>query len=156
MRTYLPQGTAWYDFWTNQRLEGGQAVQRDTPLDILPLYVRAGSIVPLGPVMQYATEQPAAPYEVRIYPGADGGFTLYEDDNETYAYEKGQSARVPLRWNDKAKILTIGARIGSYPGMARQRTLNLVLAGPDNGKGIAAARASRMVRYTGKPVVVKF
>jgi alpha-D-xyloside xylohydrolase len=156
MRTYLPKGTAWYDFWTNERHAGGQTVQRDAPLDIVPLYVRAGAILPMGPVMQYATEQPDAPYEVRIYPGADGSFTLYEDDNETYAYEKGQSARVPLRWDDKARTLTIGARIGSYPGMAGKRTLNLVLAGPGNGKGIGTARASKTVRYTGKPVVVKF
>jgi alpha-D-xyloside xylohydrolase len=156
MRSYLPEGTAWYDFWTNQRHEGGRTVQRETPLDIIPLYVRAGSIVPLGPVMQYATERLDAPYEVRIYPGADGSFTLYEDDNETYAYEKGEFARVPLSWNDKAKTLTIGARVGSYPGMAMHRTLNLVLASPDNGKGIEAARASRTVRYTGKPMVVKF
>jgi alpha-D-xyloside xylohydrolase len=156
IRTYLPQGTAWYDFWTNQRHEGGQTVLRDTPLDIVPLYVRAGSIVPLGPVVQYATERPDEPYEVRIYPGADGSFTLYEDDNETYAYEKGQSARIPLSWNDKAKTLTIGARIGSYPGMPKQRTLNLVLAGPGQGKGLETARAGRLVRYAGKPVVVRF
>jgi len=156
IRTYLPQGTAWYDFWTNQRHEGGQTVLRDTPLDIVPLYVRAGSIVPLGPVVQYATERPDAPYEVRIYPGADGSFTLYEDDNETYAYEKGQSARIPLSWNDKAKTLTIGARIGSYPGMPKQCTLNVVLAGPDQGKGLETARAGRLVRYAGKPVVVRF
>jgi alpha-D-xyloside xylohydrolase len=112
LRTYLPKGAAWYDFWTNQRHEGGQSVVRDVPLDIVPLYVRAGAILPMGPVLQYATEQPDAPYEIRIYPGADGSFTLYEDDNETYAYEKGQSARVELGWNDKARTLAISARRG--------------------------------------------
>jgi len=156
LRTYLPKGAAWYDFWTSQRYQGGQSVVRDVPLDIVPLYVRAGAILPMGPVLQYATEQPDAPYEIRIYPGADGSFTLYEDDNETYAYEKGQSARVVLAWNDKAKTLTIGARKGSFPGMVKGRTLNLVLVDQSNGKGIGTAQPNRTVRYDGKPMVVKF
>jgi alpha-D-xyloside xylohydrolase len=156
LRTYLPKGTAWYDFWTNQRHEGGQSVARDVPLDIVPLYVRAGAILPMGPALQYATEQPDAPYEIRIYPGADGSFTLYEDDNETYAYEKGQSASVALAWNDKAKTLAIGARKGSFPGMVKGRTLNLVLVDQANGKGIDTAQPNRTVRYDGKPMVVKF
>jgi len=156
MRTYLPKGAPWYDFWTNQRHEGGQTVVRDVPLDIVPLYVRAGAILPMGPALQYATEQPDAPYEIRIYSGADGNFTLYEDDNETYAYEKGQSASVALAWNDKAKTLAIGARKGSFPGMVKGRTLNLVLLDQGNGKGIGAAQPTRTVRYEGKPMVVKF
>jgi alpha-D-xyloside xylohydrolase len=156
LRTYLPKGAAWYDFWTNQRHEGGQSVVRDVPLDIVPLYVRAGAILPMGPVLQYATEQPDAPYEIRIYPGADGSFTLYEDDNETYAYEKGQSARVVLGWNDKARTLTISARKGRFPGMAKSRTLNLVLVDQANGKGIGTAKTTRVVHYGGKPMVVKF
>ena len=156
MRTYLPKGAPWYDFWTNQRHEGGQTVVRDVPLDIVPLYVRAGAILPMGPALQYATEQPDAPYEIRIYSGADGNFTLYEDDNETYAYEKGQSASVALAWNDKAKTLAIGARKGSFPGMVKGRTLNLVLLDQGNGKGIGAAQPTRIVRYEGKPMIVKF
>lgn len=156
VRTYLPKGAAWYDFWTNQRHDGGLTVERDAPLDIVPLYVRAGAILPLGPVVQYATEQADTPYEIRIYPGADGSFTLYEDDNETYAYEKGQSARVQLGWNDKAKVLTIGARKGSFPGMVKGRTLNLVLVDQANGKGAGMARASRTVRYDGRSMIVQF
>jgi len=156
MHTYLPKGGDWYDFWTNQRYEGGQDVVRDVPLDIVPLYVRAGAIVPMGPELQYATEQLEAPYEIRIYPGADGSFTLYEDDNETYAYEKGQSARVTLGWNDKAKTLAIGARKGSFPGMVKTRILNLVLVDRANGKGLASAQATRTVRYDGKSIFVKF
>lgn len=156
MQTYLPKGSAWYDFWTNQRHEGGQSVARDVPLDIVPLYVRAGSVLPMGPVLQYATEQPDAAYEIRIYPGADGSFTLYEDDNETYAYEKGQSARVVLAWNDKARTLTISGRKGRFPGMVKARTLNLVLVDRANGKGITTGKATRAVHYEGKPMVVKF
>ncbi len=155
LRTYLPKGAGWYDFWTNQHYAGGQEVQRDVPLDIVPLYVRAGAILPLGPEVQYATEQPDAPLEIRIYPGADGSFTLYEDDNETYAYEKGQSARIDLRWNEAAKTFSIGARKGSFPGMVKSRTLNLVLVDPANGKGIGQAEPTRTVRYDGKPITVK-
>jgi len=156
MNTYLPKGAAWYDFWTNQRYEGGQTVAREVPLDIVPLYVRAGAILPMGPELQYATEKPNAPYEIRIYPGADGSFILYEDDNETYAYEKGQAARVKLSWNDKARVLAIGARKGSFPGMEKARTLNLVLVDQANGKGLMPAQATRTVRYDGKSMFVKF
>jgi alpha-D-xyloside xylohydrolase len=129
MRTYLPAGTDWYDFWTNERHSGGTTIARETPLDVVPLYVRAGAIIPMGPVVQYATEQPGAPYEVRIYPGADGKFTIYEDDNETYAYEKGQSARYDVSWNDAKRTLTLGPRRGSFAGMVKDRTLNIVVIG---------------------------
>jgi alpha-D-xyloside xylohydrolase len=116
--TYLPQGVGWYDFWTNEHYAGGQRVTRQAPLDILPLYVRAGSIVPMGPVQHYATELPKAPYEIRIYPGADARFTVYEDDNETYDYEKGQYATYDLVWNDRARSLTISGRKGSFPALS--------------------------------------
>jgi alpha-D-xyloside xylohydrolase len=154
MRTYLPIGADWYDFWTNQRYRGGTTVARETPLDIVPLYVRAGAIIPMGPVMQYATERPDAPYEVRVYPGADGKFTLYEDDDETYAYEKGQSARYDLSWNDAQGTLTVGARHGSFPHMMRRRTLNIAVM----GSGIGTATPPRVVRtviYDGRTIVVR-
>ena len=156
MTTYLPKGTAWYDFWTNARHEGGRTVTRDAPLDLIPLYVRAGAILPMGPLQQYANEKPDAPYEIRIYPGADGSFTLYEDDNETYAYEKGQSASTTLSWDDAAGTLSIGARRGSYPGMVERRKFDLVIVDPANGKGIAEGRATRSVEYSGQAMKVKF
>jgi len=154
--TYLPKGTDWFDFWTNQRLRGGQTVQRNAPLDILPLYVRAGSIVPMGPYLQYATQAPEAPYEIRIYPGADARFTLYEDDNETYAYEKGQRATYDLVWNDRARTLTIGARRGAFPSLVRQRRLDIVMMDVAGSAGAAPATATRSVQYSGKPVTVSF
>lgn len=154
--TYLPKGAGWYDFWTNQRYEGGQRVTREAPLDIMPLYVRAGSIVPMGPVLQYATQSPGAPYEIRIYPGADAHFTLYEDDNETYDYEKGQRATYDLIWNDRARTLTIGARQGTFPGLVRQRKLDLVLMTARNATGAAPATATRSVTYTGAATKVRF
>jgi alpha-D-xyloside xylohydrolase len=156
MSTYLPSGADWYDFWTHQRQRGGQTVTRDAPLEIIPLYVRAGSIIPMGPIVQYATERPEAPYEIRVYPGADGRFTIYEDDNETYEYEKGASARYDLTWDDGRRTLTIGARQGSFPGMVARRTLNIVIAGASNATGNETAPASRSVDYTGEPVTVTF
>jgi alpha-D-xyloside xylohydrolase len=156
MQTYLPAGTDWYDFWTHQRFTGGKTVSRDVPLDVFPLYVRAGAIVPMGPVVQYATERADAPHEVRIYPGANGKFTVYEDDNETYAYEKGQYATYDLVWNDAARSLTVGARKGTYPGLVQTRKLNLVLVTPGNATAIEPATATRSVTYSGKPLAVKF
>jgi alpha-D-xyloside xylohydrolase len=126
------------------------------PLDVFPLYVRAGAIVPMGPVVQYATERPEAPYEVRVYPGADGKFTVYEDDNETYDYEKGRYATYDLTWNDANKSLTVSARKGTYPGLVRTRKLNIVLVGPANATAIEPANATKSITYTGKPVSVKF
>jgi alpha-D-xyloside xylohydrolase len=156
METYLPAGADWYDFWTNQRFEGGRRVTRQAPLDLIPLYVRAGSIVPMGPNVQYATENPGAPYEVRIYPGADARFTLYEDDNETYAYEKGERATYDLVWDDTAKTLRIGARRGSFPGMTAQRDLNIVLMSGTGRGGMEMLPATTRISYSGRAEVVKF
>jgi alpha-D-xyloside xylohydrolase len=156
VQTYLPKGADWYDFWTNQRFVGGTRVSRDVPLDILPLYVRGGSIVPMGPQVQYATQAPDAPYEIRIYPGADARFTIYEDDNETYAYEKGERATYDLVWNDHAHTLTVGARQGRFPGMARQRKLNIALMTAASAGGFEPARTTRQVAYTGQRMVVRF
>lgn len=155
MRTYLPRGNGWYDFWTSQRYPGGTTVTREAPLDVIPLYVRAGAIVPMGPVLQYATERPDAPYEVRVYPGADGRFTLYEDDNETYAYEKGQSARYDLAWNDARRTLMIGARRGSFPGMMRKRTLHVIVMGQAGGAE-TGRRTMRTLEYDGNAVSLDF
>jgi alpha-D-xyloside xylohydrolase len=154
--TYLPQGADWYDFWTNQRFAGGGWVTRQVPLDVLPLYVRAGSIVPMGPEVQYATQAPDAPYEVRIYPGADARFTVYEDDNETYAYEKGERATYDLVWNDRARTLTVGARQGGFPGLVRQRMLNIVMVTAASPGGFEPVRATKQVTYAGKHIVVRF
>jgi alpha-D-xyloside xylohydrolase len=149
--TYLPAGAEWYDFWTQERFAGGQPVKKACPLDLFPVYVRAGSIVPMGPAdLPYATERPDAPCVIRIYPGADATFTLYEDDNETYAYEKGLRATCNLTWNDAAKTLEIGVRQGSFPGMAAVRELKVVLVTPRENV------AAKTVRYDGKPVTVKF
>jgi alpha-D-xyloside xylohydrolase len=150
LATYLPAGPAWFDFWTNERFAGGTTVTKACTLDVLPVYVRAGSIVPMGPAVQYVTEKPDAPYEIRIYPGADATFTVYEDDNETYNYEKGQRATYTLTWNDAAKTLSIGARQGTFPGLVTRRELNVVLI----SEGQARPAATRKVTYDGTTVQV--
>ena len=110
-----------------------------------------------NPVVQYATERPEAPYEIRIYPGANARFTIYEDDNETYNYEKGQRTTYDLVWNDAARTLTVGDRTGSFPGMVATRTLNLVIASPGQNSGLAETIApAKSVNYSGKKVEVKF
>ena len=151
METYLPAGADWYDFQTNERFAGGQTVKKNCPLVTLPIYVRAGSIVPMGPAVRYVSERPDAPYEIRIYPGADAKFTIYEDDGETYDYEKGRRATYDLVWHDATKTLSIGPRQGSFPGMIAARELNIVLV----GQGGTTAHA-RTIRFNGELAEVRF
>ena len=124
---YLPKGAEWYDFWTNKRYKGGQSVTLTTSLDKVPMFVRAGSILPLGPEMQYVGEKAWDNLEIRIYPGADGEFTLYEDEGDSYNYEKGYYATITFKWNDRTRKLTIGTRQGGYKGMILQRKFTIVL-----------------------------
>ncbi|MBR5391384.1 MAG: DUF5110 domain-containing protein [Prevotella sp.] len=142
---YLPKGTDWYDFSTGKRYKGGQMVKLTTSLQDVPMFVRAGSIVPLGPVMQYVGEKTWDNLEIRVYPGADGQFTLYEDEGDSYNYEKGVYSTITFQWNDRTRTLTIGARQGSYPGMLQKRQFTLVL--PDG--------TTKTVSYDGTEVVVK-
>jgi alpha-D-xyloside xylohydrolase len=150
----VPDGTALFDFWTCEKLNGGQEVEKETPIDIMPLYVKAGSIIPLGPFQQYTYEKKLDTLEVRIYEGADGHFTLYEDEGDNYNYEKGKYATIDLVWNDKARTLEIRDRKGSYPGMAQHITFNIVLVNRNNGTGIATpAKYDKVIHYTGKKMI---
>ena len=124
---YLPKGTVWYDFWTNKSFKGGQNVTLTTSFDCVPMFVRAGSILPLGPEMQYVGEKAWDNLEIRVYPGADGSFTLYEDEGDSYNYEKGVYSTITFCWNDKARKLTIGARKGEFPGMLKSRQFTVVM-----------------------------
>lgn len=151
---YLPNAT-WYDFWTGSRIKGGTAKEVGASIDRMPLYVRAGSIVPLGPELQYATEKLADPLEVRVYRGANGSFTLYEDENDNYDYEKGVHATISFTWNDAAQTLTIGDRVGSYPGMLQGRTFRVVFVAEAHGVGGAVTEApDKVVEYNGKKIAV--
>jgi alpha-D-xyloside xylohydrolase len=151
---YLPKAK-WYDFWTGASLEGGVETDAAAPLERIPLFVRAGSIVPMGPELQYAAEKPADPIELRVYRGADGDFVLYEDQNDGYAYEKGAHATIPIHWDDAKRTLTIGERSGRFPGMLASRSFHVVFVAPHHGVGIeAAAQADKIVEYSGQQVSV--
>ncbi len=146
---HLPP-TGWYDFWTGRRLAGGRTVLADAPYERIPLYVRAGSIVPVGPELQYADEKPADPVTLLVYTGADGRFSLYEDDGASYGYERGEFTRIPLRWDERSRTLTIGRRDGSFPGMLQRRTFHVVFVSPDRPVGFGFDLApDRTVGYAG-------
>ncbi len=147
---YLPPAPAWYDFWTGAKLGGDRRIQAAAPLNRIPLYIKAGTILPLGPQVEYAMQSPDAPITLRIYRGANADFTLYEDEGDTYDYEKGEHAQIPLHWDDASSTLTIGARQGSYPGMPPGRTFRVVLVDAAHGIGAQIdAHAARQAHYTG-------
>ena len=150
---YLPPAPAWYDFWTGEKLHGDQRIQAAAPLDRIPLYVKAGSILPLGPEIEYAGEKPDAPIELRVYRGADASFDLYEDAGDTYDYERGMRSIIPIHWDDADGKLNIGARSGSFPGMTRRRTFQVVFVSTGQGVG-STIPLGRNVSYSGQPVIV--
>lgn len=155
-KVYLPKGADWVDFWTGEKLQGGQEVLRAAPINIIPLYVKAGTILPWGPKVQYSTEKNWDNLEIRVYSGANAEFTLYEDENDNYNYEKGLHSTITMKWNDKTKSLTIGNRQGSFEGMLKNRSFNIVLVNSQNGIGVDALAATyKAVNYNGKAVVVK-
>ena len=149
-RVYLPESTIWFDFWTGEQLTGGQTIIAPAPVETIPLYIKAGSIVPMGPFLQYATEKPADPLEIRIYPGADGTFVLYEDENNNYNYEKGLFSTISFRWNDANHQLTIDKRKGKFPGMPEKRTFMIVLVNKNKGTGTGITEnPDKIVQYSG-------
>jgi alpha-D-xyloside xylohydrolase len=153
-RVYLPAGTDWYDFWSGERLTGGRTIDAPAPLETMPLHVRAGSIVPFGPHLQYASEKAADPIELRVYRGADGRFELYEDEGDGYAYERGVFATIPIAWSEAKRTLTIGARRGAFPGMLERRSFHVVFVGRDHGTGLEPQQPDATVAYVGQPVTV--
>nr|NQU90644.1 DUF5110 domain-containing protein [Bacteroidota bacterium] len=149
---YLPDGTAWFNFWTGEKFEGGSELNVHTPIDEMPLFVKAGSIIPMGPFKQWADEFPEDPIELRIYPGADGEFVLYEDENDNYNYEKGVYATIPITWDNANRNLTIGNRQGTFPGMLEKRTFNIVVVEKGTGVGVDIASPQQAVEYVGMRV----
>ncbi len=147
-KVYLPEGTTWFDFWTNEKINGGQEITRATTIDEIPLYIKSGSIIPFGPQVQYANEKKWDNLEIRIYPGANGEFTLYEDENDNYNYEKGVYSTINFTWNEAKKSLTINDRKGSFPGMLSTRKFSIVVVTADK-------KNDKTVTYSGKKVVVK-
>ncbi|HEX3730778.1 MAG TPA: DUF5110 domain-containing protein, partial [Opitutaceae bacterium] len=154
---YLPRGGDWFDFWTGASRPGGRSITADAPIEKIPLLVPAGSIIPLGPPIEYAAEKPDAPLEVRIYPGADASFTLYDDEGDSYDYEKGAHATIAFNWSEAGHRLTMGARSGGYPGMPAQREFRIVIVRPGHGAGPGDTPApDRIVRYSGSAQTLQF
>jgi len=134
----------WYNFWTGTPVAAGNTTDIDSPLEQIPVLVRAGSIVPIGPTEQYAGEKPPSDLEIRVYPGTDGDFTLYEDEGTNYNYEKGMSSTIHFHWNDKKRDLSIEQRNGQFPGMLQSRQFKIVTVD---------SRSERQVLYDGKQIV---
>jgi alpha-D-xyloside xylohydrolase len=143
-KVYLPKGAEWYDFWTLEKFTGGTEVLKATPKDILPLYVKAGSIIPRGPKVQYATEKNWKELDLHIYPGADAEFVLYEDEFDNYNYENGQYSEIRIHWNETAQTLKFSDRTGSFPGMQMDRVFKLHFPG----------RTTEICTYTGKEMSI--
>jgi alpha-D-xyloside xylohydrolase len=153
---YLPGTATWYDFWTGKSEAPARHIDAPAPLETMPLYVRAGSIIPMGPLLQYVGEKPANPIELRIYRGANGSFTLYEDEGDSYHYERGIYATIPIIWSDASHTLTIGARKGTFPGMLRQRTFNVVFVTANHGVGVDVTTSpDRTVTYSGRSLSIR-
>jgi alpha-D-xyloside xylohydrolase len=153
---YLPAAPLWYDFWTNAQVQGSQQIEAQAPLARLPLFVRAGSILPLGPEIEYADQNSDGPIELRIYPGADGAFNLYQDEGDNYNYEKGAHSLIPIKWSEAEKTLVIGEREGAYPGMPVQITFHIVFVASDHGAGESVEpKPDRTIVYRGTSVTVK-
>lgn len=146
VKVYLPTGSDWFDFWTKEKFNGGQEIQKTVNLQSIPLYVKAGSIIPFGFDVQYATEKKWDNLTLKIYPGADADFVLYEDEFDNYNYEKGDYTEIPFHWNEKSKTLTINSRKGNFKGMIDKRNFNLIL--PDGQQ--------KSVSYSGKKVTINF
>jgi alpha-D-xyloside xylohydrolase len=152
---YLPGAAAWYDFWTGRPAASGN-LTAPAPYDRIPVFVRAGSIVPYGPQIQYIGQKPSDPITLCVYAGADGQFTLYEDQGATFDYENGAFSQIPIRWSDKSGTLTIGARAGSFSGMLSNRTFQVVLVSKAHPEGYSLAPTPlRTVSYTGAAVHIK-
>ena len=149
---YLPKGADWYDFWTGKYYTGGQTIITDAPIELMPLYVRAGSIVPFGPDIHHTGEGRDAPIELYIYPGYDGHFTIYEDDGDSYNYEQGLFARIRIDWNEQTRQLTIGPCQGNYPGIPASREFRPIIVSEGTEERNGAQKSSLV--YSGQKIVV--
>ncbi|UII77670.1 PA14 domain-containing protein [Flagellimonas sp. HMM57] len=149
-KVYLPDGSGWYDFWTNEFHEGGKVVTKEYPIDIFPLYVKSGAIVPFGPKQQYVDEKPNAPIEICIYTGANGAFTYYEDEGNNYNYENGAYNTIDFTWDDKQRKLKIGKSEGAFNGHKKDKVFNIMTIDPLNGKQSNATH-----NYNGDAVVLQ-
>lgn len=149
-QVYLPKGTEWFDYWTGERFSGGQTIDKKAPIDILPLYVKAGSIVPVGPKVDYAEQKDWSNLKINIYPGADAEFTLYEDENDNYNYEKGAYSEIKFVWDNNKQQLTIEKRQGKFEGMIKNRSFQL------HKETAETTKTTKKITYKGDKMVIAF
>jgi alpha-D-xyloside xylohydrolase len=148
---YLPADCDWYDFWADQYLQGGQTIEAEAPLDSPPLYVRAGSIIPMGPPRQHVNDQLGAPIELHIYPGNDVSFLLYEDEGDGYDYEDGAFSTIEIIWEETNQQLILGKRNGKYPGMPEQQEFHIILHDKGQPEGrLAESAVKERICYSGE------
>lgn len=153
---YLPAGQGWYNLYTGAYTTGGQHIEADAPYGRMPVFVKEGSIIPFGPVMQYVAEKPTDPVTLFVYTGKDAAFTLYEDEGTNYNYEQGAFATIPITWNEAAQTLTIGNRLGSFNGMLKNRTFNIVWITSSQPNGVdGSEKPGAIIKYKGNSVNVK-
>jgi len=153
---YLPSGADWIDFWSGEARKGGQTISAAAPIERMPIFVRAGAIIPYGPTVDYADEKPAAPIELRVYEGADGAFTLYQDKGDGYDYERGAYATIPITWSNAAQTLSIGERSGEYPEMPDKIVFHVVRVRAGHGASVEPTdKPDAVIQYAGKAVSVK-
>lgn len=152
---YLPASSGWYDLYTGKYFNGGQTISSEAPLSRLPVFVRAGSIIPTGPEIQYVTEKPADPITLYVFTGKDGSFEIYEDENVNYNYEQGKYSIIPISYKDDQGTLTIGARKGFFNGMLKERQFEIVWVNADRPVGVALkSRPDQVIKYTGEQVTI--
>lgn len=152
---YLPEPATWYDFWTGKRFNGGQTIKTAAPLDKIPLFVKAGSIIPMGKFIQYTGQKPLDTLEIRVYKGADGRFDLYEDEGDSYDYENGNYTVIPFKWDEKRQTLTIGQKQGYYSGNLTKRIFTVIFVNESKGLGITPGEDKKKVVYIGKETRIK-
>jgi len=156
-KLYLPATTGWFNFYTGKFSEGGQSVDADAPLEKIPLFVREGSIIPFGPQLQYTTEKNADTVTLYVYTGKDASFSLYEDENSNYNYEKGKFSTIDFSWADHTHTLTIDKRKGAFTGMLKERVFQMVLIGKEQAKGYDLTRKpDKIKKYTGEKITINF
>jgi alpha-D-xyloside xylohydrolase len=153
---YLPETlSGWYNFWTGKQFKGGQSITSEASLSTIPLFVKAGSIVPMGKFMQYSNEKSTDTLEIRVYTGSDGKFDLYEDEGTNYNYEKGAYSIIPFEWSEKKQTLIIGKRQGSYNGLLENRIFKIVWVDESNGLGIEISDSFIPLKYKGEKIEIR-
>jgi alpha-glucosidase (family GH31 glycosyl hydrolase) len=143
-RVYLPAGS-WFDFWTDERVEGGREIDRAVDLTTTPIYVRAGAVLPMGPVKQFTAQPGDGPLSVTMYPGADGRLDLFEDDGTSFEYRRGNWMGMSMAWEDRRRRLTVSLTEGSRMRPPLVRDLEVRVAGQ---------KTVQSARFSGRPLVI--